>query len=440
MTPALSEFEYGQVQLAHGPLATQMRENHELILSLSEDSLLKPFRVRDGLPAPGVDLGGWYDTYAFAPGATYGQWMSALARYYAIKGGESTRQQVNRLVQGYAATIEPQGQFSLNNRFPAYIYDKLVCGLLDAHALAKNAAALPTLAAATDAAVKHLPDRAVNRQETPVRAHEDFTMHAWDERYTLPENLFLAWRRSGDIRYRTMAERFLLNEDYFFPLAHGQNVLPGRHAYSHVNALSSAVQAYLVLGDDRYLQAARNGFDMLHAQSFATGGWGPDEHFVVPGSGKLGASLESTHANFETPCGSYAHFKLTRYLLRITRDSRYGDSMERVLYNTVAGAKPIQRDGSTFYYSDYNFAAHKGEGEKSKPHRQWNPYSRMSYRFLRPGRVFCLADDFCLDSPTGASLNALAVNDPGIANTSEIPPGGIEQQDSPQKAKQTSKH
>jgi DUF1680 family protein len=28
--------------------------------------------------------------------------------------------------------------------------------------------------------------------------------------------------------------------------------------------------------------------------------------------------------------------------------------MERVLYNTIAGAKPILADGTTFYYSDYN--------------------------------------------------------------------------------------
>jgi uncharacterized protein len=98
---------------------------------------------------------------------------------------------------------------------------------------------------------------------------------------------------------------------------------------------------------------------MLEAQSYATGGWGPDEHFVPPGSAKLGESLESMHASFETPCGSYAHFKLTRYLLRTTRDSRYGDSMERVMYNTVLGAKTIQSDGLSFYYSDYTFRGRK---------------------------------------------------------------------------------
>ncbi len=98
---------------------------------------------------------------------------------------------------------------------------------------------------------------------------------------------------------------------------------------------------------------------MVEDQSYATGGWGPDEHFVAPGSGKLAESLQTTHSSFETPCGAYAHFKITRYLLRITRDSRYGDSMERVFYNTVLGAKPIQPDGSAFYYSDYNFTASK---------------------------------------------------------------------------------
>jgi DUF1680 family protein len=43
----------------------------------------------------------------------------------------------------------------------------------------------------------------------------------------------------------------------------------------------------------------------------------------------------------------------------VTRDSRYGDSMERVMYNTVLGAKPLEPDGHAFYYSDYNFDGHK---------------------------------------------------------------------------------
>jgi DUF1680 family protein len=150
-----------------------------------------------------------------------------------------------------------------------------------------------------------------------------------------------------------------IEKEYFDPLAEGKNVLPGEHAYSHVNAFSSAMQAYLVLGDEKHLRAAKNGFRMVQQQSYATGGWGPDEAFVVPGTGGLDSSLDTTHASFETPCGAYGHFKITRYLLLVTRDSQYGDSMERILYNTIAGATPILADGTSFYYSDYNNSARK---------------------------------------------------------------------------------
>lgn len=353
----LRDLDYGQVHLAVGPLQRQARENHLLVLALDETALLRPFRMRSGLAAPGHDLGGWYDTNAFAPGANFGQWLSALSRYYAITHDVPTQDKVHRLVRAYAATLESDGRFYQNNRFPAYTYDKLVGGLVDARILAHDAAALSILERTTQTAVAYLPPYAMARNEHS-QPGEDFSKHAWDESYTLPENQFLAWHLTGDDRHCALARRFLY-DDFFSPLADGDNVLPGKHAYSHVNALSSAAQAYLSLGSPMHLQAAKQGFAMIDAQSYATGGWGPDEHFIVPGSGALGAGLTDVRNSFETPCGAYAHFKLTRYLLRITRDTRYGDSMERVLYNTVLGALPIQSDGRAFYYSDYTRNAKK---------------------------------------------------------------------------------
>jgi DUF1680 family protein len=353
----LAELRYAQVKFEPGPVHTQARENHQLVMSLDEDSLLRPFRQRAGLPAPGADLGGWYDTYAFAPGATFGQWMCALARYHAADGDEPTRAKVQRLVRGFAATVDTDGKFYRDNRFPAYIYDKLAGGLIDAKRYAHDDNALATLSRATRAAVPFLPPHAMPRNEHS-QPGEDFSRHAWDESYTIPENQFFAARMTGDRIHLELARRFMY-DDFFLALARGDNVLPGKHAYSHVNGLSSAAQAYLALGQRVYFDAARQGFDFLDAQSFATGGWGPDEHFVTPGSGALGASLASEHKSFETPCGAYAHFKLTRYLLRITRDARYGDSMERVLYNCALGAKAIQSDGNAFYYSDYTRSASK---------------------------------------------------------------------------------
>src|SRR5262249_39433073 len=95
-------------------------------------------------------------------------------------------------------------------------------------------------------------------------------------------------------------------------------------------------------------------------QMYASGGWGPRERFVTPGQGKLADSIESIHNHFETPCGSYANVNLDRYLLRFTGDPKYGDNMERVLFNGMLAALPMQPDGKTFYYSDYRSGTKKG--------------------------------------------------------------------------------
>ncbi len=353
----LTFFPYGHVQLLPGPLKSQFDQNHTFFSNLSEDRLLKIYRQRVGLPAPGEDMGGWYDN--FCPGASFGQYLSALARFAGATNSEATRAKVKRLVAGYAQTVDPNGKFFVDLRYPAYTYDKLVCGLIDAHSWAGDQSAFAVLDATTRAAQPHMPERALTQEEQHTRPHKDET-YTWDESYTLAENLFLAYERTGKQQYFDMGKRFLLDRTFFDPLSQGQNVLPGLHAYSHVNALSSGMQGYLKLRDRKYLTAVTNAVEWIwQDQSFATGGWGPNEGFVEPGKGRLGASLSTTHRSFETPCGAYAHFKLMRYLLSLTVDARYGDSMEQVLYNTVLGAKPIREDGWSFYYSDYGHSAHK---------------------------------------------------------------------------------
>ena len=363
----LQAFGYGDVTLASQLHQRQLENTHEVLMGLSEAGLMNPFREMSGLPAAGEELGGWYmykpdydyrkDSAGLCPGGTFGQWVSALAREYAITGNPTTREKVLRLNRTYAQSIA--SGFFEKNRFPAYCYDKLVCGLIDAHQFANDEKAFEILQKTTDLALPHLPEKAVDREQS-WRAGKDISYN-WDESYTLPENLFLAYQRGAGDRYKQLAIRYLDDATYFDPLAAGQNVFAGKHAYSYVNALNSAMQAYLTLGSEKHLRAARNGFEMLvTTQSFATGGWGPDEMLRAPDSGALAASLSDNHKSFETPCGAYAHFKLTRSLLQVSGDARYGDSMERVMYNTVLGSRPLQPDGTAFYYSDYNFKGQKG--------------------------------------------------------------------------------
>ncbi len=387
----LDEVGYGDVTVRSPEHAAQMENTRTVLMGISDDSLMRPFRMMAGQPAPGEEIGGWYEYKAdydfktgdagLSPGASFGQWTSALARMSVAAAGSGSaflggqagsgsasaavsdpalasalRDKVLRVNRLYAGSITPE--YYRLTRLPGYSFEKTVCGLKDAHGLLGDPEAFGILDHAADAAVAVLPGRPVDR-EVPWYRGRDISWD-WDENFTLPENLYLAYRMGAGRRYLAMAEQYLDDATFFDPLSRGENVLYRRHGYSYVNAMSSAMQAYLMGGSELHLRAAVNGFDMLEQQSFATGGWGPDEILASPDWDKLYASLTSSHNNFEAPCCAFAHFKLTRYLLRVRHEGRYGDSMERVMYNTVLGALPMHPDGRAFYFQDYNDVAKRG--------------------------------------------------------------------------------
>ncbi len=172
-----------------------------MLLSLNEDSLLKPWRLRAGLPAPGPELGGWYDEvplektesggHGFAPAHSFGQWLSALARGYNANRDAGTRAKVERLLDMYEPAIS--GQFYRNFRFPAYVYDKMVIGLIDAHQFADLPQAFRVAGAhnkrsrATPSAACARPGRAaagvekVGRGKHGQRLHLGRTLHVAGE-------------------------------------------------------------------------------------------------------------------------------------------------------------------------------------------------------------------------------------------------------------------
>jgi hypothetical protein len=265
-------------------------------------------------------------------------------------GDDACNHKVELLVEGFAATLGAQDQvFAGPNSekvWPCYVMDKHLVGLIDASQLTGMAAARELLPRVWRGALPYLPvtgrDR-VGKKDPP-----------YDETYVLPENLFAAHELTGERVFRERAIAYLLDVPYFMPLARGENVLPGRHAYSHAIALSSAAKARLALGEASYLDTMRNAYKLLTTtQQYATGGWGPNETFITPHKGELFESLHTTEDHFETPCGSYAAIKLARYLLCATGEARYGDGLERVLYNGLLAVKPPDANGDYPYYSSY---------------------------------------------------------------------------------------
>lgn len=351
----LREFPYGAVTITGGPLKQQYDRIHASYVALDNDRLLKVYRQRAGLPAPGPDMGGWYDTDGFVPGHALGQYISGLTRIGAATGDPACATKVRELVQGFGATLGMDNQSIIRpqtNQWICYTLDKHLAGLIDADTLAHVDEARDLLPRVFDGARSLMPDHGRDRigKKNPP----------YDETYVMPENLFTAYQLTGRHEFQAAALNYMLDHDFFDPLARKQDVLPGRHAYSHAIALSSAAKAYLVLGDEKYRGAMVYAWTCLTTtQQFASGGWGPNEQFVEPHQGKLYESLGSTVDHFETPCGAYAASKLDRYLLRITGDPRYGDHLERVIYNTVLGVKQPDFDGDYPYYSTYSPRANK---------------------------------------------------------------------------------
>src|SRR5258708_11105852 len=47
---------------------------------------------------------------------------------------------------------------------------------------------------------------------------------------------------------------------------------------------------------------------------------------------------------------------MARSLMTLTGEARYGDWIERLLYNGIGAALPITENGKNFYYADYRVA------------------------------------------------------------------------------------
>jgi len=353
----LRELAYSDVQLTGGPLAEHYDAVHAHFLSLSNDRLLKVYRQRAGLPAPGTDMGGWYDTDGFVPGHSLGQYISGLARISASTGDAAARDKAQALVAGFAETLGPKNESILRpqtNLWVCYTLDKHFCGLIDAAILTGDSSARALVTRVFEGAQTLLPAKGRDRigKKNPP----------YDETFIMPENLFAAAKLTGDPRLHNYAQRYLLDRELFQPLARGEDPFPGQHAYSHVMALSSAGRAYTELGDSMYRDAMQKAFTLLTTtQTYASGGYGPNETLITPHRGELFAALSTTQDHFETPCGSYAATKLSRYLLRSSRPgtTAHADYLERVLFNTILASLPPDSDGDYFYYSTYSPGAVK---------------------------------------------------------------------------------
>ncbi len=339
----IEAFDYDGVRLLPGRWRQQVLTAREFYLGLSNDDILHGFRAAAGLPAPGQPLGGWCRQNS---ATVFGQWLSGMARLSHATGDNALREKAGLLLTEWAKTVKPDGDCAMRH----YPFDKLVCGLVDMHLYGGHPDAVPLLRKTAAFARRTL----AHDNMIVVPSHNTMYYGLPQEWYTLSENLYRAYQATGDEQFKELAALWLYHQYWNkFAESSAARDAQGVHAYSHVNTFSSAAMHYAVTGDAAYLRIIRNAYDYLQdTQCYATGGYGPNERLMSP-DGSLGKALENRSDTFETVCGSWAGFKLARYLMQFTGEARYGDWIERLFYNGIGAALPLQPGGRNFYYSDY---------------------------------------------------------------------------------------
>ena len=295
-------------------------------------------------------MGGWYSgPYA----NVFGRILGAYARMYKADNDLEAKSKAEFLLEEWAKCIEPDGYcfYVKENEYPVpevlgiqfqIEYDYLLQGLLDLYEYTNNANALKYAEKVTIWAIKNL-SRDIYQSEG----------------YHLSQPLYRAFILTNNIIYKNLADQYIykdfwdefIKKDLWDELSRGKKALLGKHVFSHIESLNAAALAYITTSNEKYFQIIKNAITIINNEHlFATGLLGPHEHFVSD----IKKSLEFDEwGNTEVSCDSWAAVKLLKYLLCFTTDSKYGDWIEKIVYNGVGAMIPVKSDGSVMYFGKY---------------------------------------------------------------------------------------
>jgi uncharacterized protein len=195
------------------------------------------------------------------------------------------------------------------------------------------------------------------------------------------------YRLTGDVRPLALAKRFVdlrgradvalpasgLLGDSRFPLSYFLHHMPVRersratgHAVRELYLQAGVVDVAVETADTELLGASEAIWEDLFAtKTYVTGAHGSRHRDESIGDAY---ELPSDRAYGET-CAAIASFQWNWRLLLATGQARYAEEMERVFWNTIAGA--VSRQGNEFFYSNalHLRTDHDGADEDSPRYR-----------------------------------------------------------------------
>ncbi|KAI0418581.1 hypothetical protein F5X98DRAFT_113165 [Xylaria grammica] len=364
-------FDLSQVELTDSRWLDNQNRTLTYIKWVDLERLLYVFRSNHQLSTNGASSnGGWDDpTFPFRS-HVQGHFLTAWAQCWATLQDTTCRDratyfvaelakcQANNRNAGFAAGYLsgfPESDFTLletgklnNGNVPYYVIHKTMAGLLDVwrHIGDSNAkTVLLSLAGWVD-------QRTAGLSTSQMQSVMNTEFGGMND--VLAEIYY--W--TGDNQWLTVAQRFD-HAAVSDPLASNQDKLDGLHANTQVPKWIGATREYKQTGTSRYLDIARNAWDItVNHHSYAIGGNSQSEHFHGPDA--IAGWLTDDTAE---GCNTYNMLKLTRELWATNPSANYFDFYERALLNHLLGQQnPSDNHGHITYFTPLIAGGTRGVG------------------------------------------------------------------------------
>jgi uncharacterized protein len=362
------KFPLTDVKLLPGPFYHAMELNEQSLLSYEPDRLLAKFRSEAGLKPKAEHYHGWEDNTI--AGHSLGHYLSGCALMYQSTGKEEFLSRVNYMVGELALCQEADGNgyigafpkgkkileeevakgnirsqgFDLNGIWvPYYTGHKVLMGLMDAYYRCNNRQALEIASRFADwlfTIIDGLNDEQIQKM-------------LQCEHGGMNEALAELYAATGNEKYLGMS-RVFHHKAILDSLAHGKDILPGKHANTQIPKLIGLARRYELTNDTNDRKAAQFFWDrVVHHHTYVTGGHCDHEYFGAPDTLRNRLSDATTET-----CNVYNMLKLSDHLFEWDANPEVADFYERALFNHVLSSQNPD-NGRVVYNLSLDMGGHK---------------------------------------------------------------------------------
>jgi DUF1680 family protein len=336
-----------EAQQLGGIFADRMRVNVEgRLIHIDEQAFVAPFAHRD---SGGHFEGAWVGEHA-------GKFLDAACNALRYKDHTELRRIADRVAKALVASQEPDGYLGT---YPAtgrwagwdvWVHKYNLIGLLSYYELSADPAVLQACRAMGDLLARTFGD--APGQRDIISAGEHIGMAAT----SVLEPMCKLYRFTGDARHLEFCKYVVRG----YEQPHGPRIVStllhsgsvyrtaNAKAYEMLSNFNGLVDLYRLTAEEKLLDAVLRAWDdIVQHQLYRTGTVSAMEHFQP--DGRL-LSLQSS--NVGETCATVTWLQLNWRLWRLTGQARFGQEIERTVYNHLLAAQDA-KSGNISYYTSW---------------------------------------------------------------------------------------